>query len=334
MLTHGSDRARRVGERVILQSAIPKGWTARVPKTTTSPEHPGTAVLWDEEYFEVVEASGLPSGGVRYVLMAWRDEHAIRVFSHYDAESDAARLEDHRRVMRQRKASVAASLSGIALGHLPADVQNHLENELGVSAARLTLISCITPVALAGFCVYLQVDAKMRGELSPIPTIVWPIVGMLAFESFIRFFVAMSQSRPMGSALGVLVYTIYRLVTGKGKAAPARGSSVAFIEPTEDVALRGSFEIKEPLLTLLSPAEQTKLAERFGFDYRRTGFVVASIILVAAAIGAITSESPLAMLIAAAVAVEQALRLVSLRRGPTSSIFAPLVRPFARNLLR
>src|SRR5690349_20395281 len=105
MITHGTDRARRVGDRVVLQSAISKGWTPRVPKTTTSPEHPGTAVWWDEQCYEVVEASGLPTGGVRYVLMPWRDEHAIRVLSHYDAESEAARIEDHARVMRQRKAS-------------------------------------------------------------------------------------------------------------------------------------------------------------------------------------------------------------------------------------
>ncbi|HYC62308.1 MAG TPA: hypothetical protein VEK79_22340 [Thermoanaerobaculia bacterium] len=334
MLTHGGDRARRAGERVILQSAIPKGWTAREPKTNTSPEHPGTAVLWDEEYFEVVEASASPSGGVRYVLMAWRDEHAIRTLSHYDAESEALRLEDHQRVMRQRKASFAASLSGIVLGHLPADVQNHLENELGVRATRLTLISCIPPVVILGFCLLGHVEAVKQQQLSPIPIIVWPIIALLAFESFIRFFVVMSQGRPMGTSLGFLGYAIYRLVSGKGMPAPARGASVAFIEPTEDVALRGSFEIKEPLLTLLSPAEQSKLAERFGFNYRRTASVVASVILAAAAIGAITSESPLAMLIAAAVAVEQAVRLVALRRGPVASIFAPLVRPFARNLLR
>lgn len=334
MLTHGSDRARRAGERVILQSAIPKGWTARVPKTNTSAEHPGTAVLWDDEYFEVVEASALPTGGVRYVLMAWREEHAMRTVSHYNAESEALRIEDHQRVLRQRKVSLAARFSGLFLGLLPADVQNHLENELGVRATTLTITSCITPVAIAGLCVYLQVDARMRGSESPLPAILLLIVVPLAFESFIRFFVAMSQSRPMGSIAGVLGYGIYRLVSGKGTPAPARGTSVAYIEPSEEVVLRGSFEIKEPLLTLLAPADQKLLAQRFGFDYRRTAFIVASVILILAAIGAITSKSAPGMLIAAAVAIEQALRLVALRRGPAASIFAPLVRPFARNLLR
>ena len=49
MLTHGADRVRQAGDKVILQSAIAKGWTPRVPKTLTNAEHPGTAVLWDEQ---------------------------------------------------------------------------------------------------------------------------------------------------------------------------------------------------------------------------------------------------------------------------------------------
>jgi hypothetical protein len=40
------------------------------------------------------------------------------------------------------------------------------------------------------------------------------------------------------------------------------------------------------------------------------------------------------MLVAAAVAAEQALRLTKLRRQPAGSIFGAIVRPFARDLLR
>ena len=80
MLTHGSDRARQAGDKVILHSAIAKGWTPRVAKTLTSAEHPGTAVLWEEQFYEVIEATPQQSGGVRYVLASWRDDQTIRVF--------------------------------------------------------------------------------------------------------------------------------------------------------------------------------------------------------------------------------------------------------------
>ena len=85
-MTHGSDRARRAGEKVILQSAISKGWTPRTPKSLTHAEFPGTTVLWDEQYFEVIEATATQTGGVRYVLAEWRESHTIRTFEHYDAD--------------------------------------------------------------------------------------------------------------------------------------------------------------------------------------------------------------------------------------------------------
>lgn len=348
MITHGSDRARRAGEKVILQSAISKGWTPRTPKSLTHAEFPGTTVLWDEQYFEVIEATATQTGGVRYVLTEWSESHTIRTFEHYDAESEALRIADHERARRQRRTSVLSRLSGMFLGYLPAQVQNHLENELGVRASRMTLLSCIPALVLLGIAIMVHVDATMRQKLSPVPSLVWPVLYLLTIESALRFYVAMSQGRPMGSVIGVLGYAIYHRLSSKRDALPpvigGRGDSVAFTAPAEDVALRDSFEVKEPLLTLLTPAEQQKLAERFGFDYRRSAYGVAWIILVCAALGAFTSyleldqsgsvTSLLSMLIAGGVAVEQALRLHAFRRGPAGSVFGFAVRPLVRNLLR
>jgi hypothetical protein len=347
MLTHGRDRARRVGEKVILQSAISKGWTPRTPKSLTHSEFPGTAVMWGEEYFEVIEATALQSGGVRYVLGQWSESHTIRTLEHYDAESETLRVADHERARRQRRTSVLSRLSGMFLGYLPAQVQIHLENELGVRASRMTLLSCIPALVLLGICVMAHVDASIRQELSPVPGVLWPIVVLLMFESGIRFYVAMSQGRPMGSLLGIIGYAIYRRLSSKRDQLPpvigGRGDSVAYTAPTDEVALQGSFEVKQPLLTLLTPAEQAGLAERFGFDYRKHASGVAWVILVCAALGAFTSfievdqhgsfTSLLSMLIAGGVVVEQVLRLRAFRRGPAGSIFGVVVRPFVRNLL-
>jgi hypothetical protein len=348
MLTHGSDRARRTGEKVLLHSAIPKGWTPRTPKTLTHAEFPGTAVLWDEQYFEVIEATALPAGGIRYVLMEWSESHTIRQFEHYDAESEALRRADYDRARRQRRTSVVSRLSGMFLGYLPAPVQIHLENELGVRASHMTLLSCIPALVLLGACILAHVDASMRHAQSPVPGLLWPFAYLLTIESGVRFYVAMSQGRPMGSLIGLIGYSIYRALSSKRDQLPpamgARGDSVAFTAPTEDEELRGSFQMKEPLLTLLSPAEQQKLVERFGFDYRRTASGVAWVILVCASLGAFTSYVELdksnsftalvSMLIAGGVAIEQAVRLYSFRSGPAGSVFGFFVRPLVRNLLR
>src|SRR5947207_171832 len=77
------------GERIVLSSRLPKGWTARVERTLTSAEFPGTAVLWDEQSFEVIGAEALPQG-VRYTLEPWREHHAMRFTARYDAAAEAA----------------------------------------------------------------------------------------------------------------------------------------------------------------------------------------------------------------------------------------------------
>ena len=96
MQAYGSDRLRQDGERWILASHLDKGWTARVEKTLTTAEFPGTAILWDDRYFEVVGSEPLPPGGVRYVLEPWREQHAMRLTDRYDEPSERARSEERR----------------------------------------------------------------------------------------------------------------------------------------------------------------------------------------------------------------------------------------------
>src|SRR5688500_6691781 len=115
MHPYGGDRLRNAGGKIILQAAIPKGWVARKPKGIHA-EYPGTAVLWDGEYFEVISAERASETAVRYVLEPWRDEHVIRDFQHYDEATEARRIADHRAAASQRKKSVLSGLSGIGLG--------------------------------------------------------------------------------------------------------------------------------------------------------------------------------------------------------------------------
>lgn len=349
MRAFGTDRLRVSGDRFILLSALPKGWKARTPKSRTHAEFPGTAVLWDDEYFEVVEASA-QGNAVRYVLMPWREEHTIRTFEAYDEASEARLAEDYRRAEKQRRASALSSVSGMFLGFLPEPVQKHLQNEYGVTPSRMTILSCIPPLVLMGLIIYLIVGAKIRGVPSPVPFVVVLLCAALCFESVIRFFVAMSQSRGMGSFLGLIVYSIYwRLspnrATLPSPLAPPPGESTTFmIPPTEDVVLRDKLEMKGPLLTLLTPLEQKQLAERYGFDYRRHAFWVAWALLFCAAFGVISGVvnvadrgdfgSLLALIVAGAIALEQLLRLSALRRGPAGSFLAVFARMFVRDLLR
>src|SRR5579864_9833724 len=111
---------------MVLSSRLDKGWTARVAKTLTTAEFPGTAVLWEERYFEVAAAISLPQGGVRYVLEPWREHLAMRVTDRYDADSEAFRLAELRKNLQRERGRKSASAAGLLTGHLPAIVQDRL----------------------------------------------------------------------------------------------------------------------------------------------------------------------------------------------------------------
>ena len=346
MRPYGSDRVRESGGKVILHSRLSKGWTPRTPKSATHSEFPGTAILWDDQYYEVIAAEPLPAGGVRYVLGPWKDENAMRVFEGYDDASEARLLEDCQKAMRQQKHSLAARWSGILLGHLPAPVQNHLGNELGVSPARMTLLSIVPSIALLGTCVWLTVGAKMKSVPSPVPIALWVFALFMLFDSGVRFLVAMTQNRGMGSLPGLLVYGAIWLLTPKGKKLvkpfeESRGEKLFTLPPPDDVAARDSVEWRSWMLTLLSPAEQHALAERYGYDYRKHAYELAWALLAAGVLGVFSSipkvgtfSGTVSLIAAALIVLEQSLRLRAFRERPAGSVFGVLARPFVRDLLR
>src|SRR5438132_9116842 len=139
MQAFGSDRVRSGdGEQIVLSSRLSKGWTPRVEKTLTSAEFPGTAVLWEERFFEVVAAEDLKQGGVRYVLEPWRDNHAMRFTDRYDAETESQRAEEYRKDLQREAGRKSANLLGVFTGNLPAVVQEDRGREPGCRRPRRT----------------------------------------------------------------------------------------------------------------------------------------------------------------------------------------------------
>lgn len=348
MRAFGSDRIRRgSGEQWMITCRRSKGWTPRAPKTMTSAEFPGTAILCGDEYFEVVREEQGSAGGVRYVLEPWREEHTIRVSEPYDEESEVRREREYFAAVRRTHGRRAANALGILTGHLPAAVQERLASDIGILPAKLTLLSLLLPFA---FIVYVTQDLA-RGILDPnsaqMP--LWmAAAAMYAFvETALRFLIVWLQNRPIGSALGLLAYSAFWLVT------PGRRNLVApmvirapaprlVLETPPDVAQLDAYQLREPFLTLLTPDEQRALAERYGFEYARHANAVAAVILVFALAGIITSvvtlkerftlSAAISLTAAAFLAGEQVIRLSRLPRSPAGSVLGVIVRPFARVL--
>ena len=344
LTARGSDRVRVAGDKIILFARIAKGWIARVPRSHTRSEHPGTAVLWDEHYYEVLNADVMQGGGIRYVLTAWRDDMIFRDFQTYDDAAEARIAADWEAAMRQRKHGKLAWASGMILGHLPAPIQNRIANEYGISAPRMTVISTIPSLVLLGTCVWLYASAKMKMEASPVPVWVWMIAMYSLAESAMRYQVYMSQSRAMGSLPGTIVYAILSLLAPQRFPWPReRGAETFTLAPDEDITRLDAVRMRMPLFTLLSPAEQHRLAQRYDFDYREHAYPPAYILLCGALFGVIVEfqrvrgaggiSAWISFVVAGVLVIEQLVRLATFSRRPAGSVLAPVVRLFVRSYL-
>ncbi|MEA2239293.1 MAG: hypothetical protein QOC81_4017 [Thermoanaerobaculia bacterium] len=340
MQAYGSDRVRPgEGERFVLMSRFPKQWTPRAAKTLTSAEFPGTAVLWEERYFEVVDAEGLPQGGVKYVLEPWRDMHIMRTTDRYDADREAERLIEWRAGFSREKKRKAVNALALLTGHFPAIVQEELGRELGVMPRRLTLISAagayIAGVGLAMWCVSFLLEKR------PVPLPLFLGTAYLLIETSLRLLVGWLIGRPMGSAVGVFGYIGWHFTIADRSRAISpfgqeKGMSIAISETPVERAASDALLMRESLVTLLPPHDQARVAARFGYDYRRQSRFIAAVILVFASLGIFTSihnGAVISLLLALFLAGEQLFRLAVLGRRPAGSVLGILARPFVRKLL-
>lgn len=335
MRSYGSDRIRVADDGTIEVSSLhPKdGWTPRTPKTLTRSSRPGTAVLWDEECYEVVDVVVMQQG-VRYVLAPWSDAETMRFTSRYDEEAEAARTAERLDAIRREKQRRTVNVLAIFTGHLPGPVQQKLAHELNVNAPQLTIASVLFEWAII-IAIALYSASRLLAE-QPVPMGLALFAGFLALEGTIRFKLAFGEGRACGSIFGLLAYAIYAAITGKKE--PVRvGEAVPHLRVfSAEEQMMHSFHVREPLVTLLSPAEQQRIAEKFGYDYRNTATKVALGILGVAIFGVIVSASSHAWIslgVASILGIEQIVRIPQFDRRPVGSFLALFARPLVRKFL-
>jgi hypothetical protein len=351
----GSDRvepAREGGVWLICREA--RGWTARRGRAQTGAEYPGTALRWDEEIFEVVEAIAAPDGTQRYRLEPWPDRHAIRAIETYDAASPdkPSRVRaGYRKSVAKRRLSI---LFAPILGHLPGAVQLRMESEFGAPAFGMTISSAL-PLFALGFVSWLYSlaaaygaglfpggGADAAGAAPALPALLpLPLALYLVIESGIRLGLAFVQAGPVGSLPGLLLYAIATGFRGNRSAPAFRG-----LPASREQALQDRYRMLEAALGLLDPTDQETLARRFGFDPLAWGRRTAIVLLVVGGANALASliafaartggAADLAWLLAgAALSAEQISRLRRIARGqPAGSVLGALVRPLAGKLLK
>lgn len=335
MRPYGSDRVRVAEDGTIEVSSLhPKsGWVARTPRTETRRPRPGTAVLWDDGCYEVVDVVVMQQG-VRYLLEPWNDAESMRVTSRYDAEAEAARTAERLDVIRREKQRKTVNFLAIFTGHLPGPVQQKLAHELNVDAPRLTIVSVLFQwaviIAIALYC------ASQLLKMEPLPMRWALFAGFLGIDGTIRFKLAFVDGRACGSIFGLLAYAIYAAVTGKKQPVRAGEAAPHLREFSPEEQLMHSFYVREPLVTLLPPAEQQRIAQKFDYDYRRTAMKMALGILAVAIFGVIVSASAhtwISLGVASILGVEQIVRISQFGRRPVGSFLAIFARPFVRKFM-
>ena len=214
MRTYGGDRVEEgEGGRVSLISPSAKGWRGRSPAVPTRrATHPGTAVTWDGSLYEVTEARPLPSGDVHYVLSPWDDANAIRTLERYDAATEEARAREQRGRANAVKKRRAAILLAPLLGHLPGEVQARMESDFGAPATKITVASALPLFVLGILGAFAAFVSAVGGSPEPLPELPLPLSLYLACESYFRLSAVATESRPMGSIPGTLLYEIWRRV--------------------------------------------------------------------------------------------------------------------------
>jgi hypothetical protein len=353
---YGSDRVETGADGATwIVSASPKGWTPRRGREHTSSEYPGTAVRWETELFEVVDAITRGDGTVAYRLEPWPDRHTVRSIRNYDEASEAGQeaiRKDLKKRVRQRRLSILFSLF---LGHLPGVVQERMESNFGAPAVAMTVVSAL-PLFALGIVSFLFTLAAAFGagysaagvpglENAPdsIPRLLpLPLSAYLAIESGVRLGIAFIQARPVGSLPGTLLYEIWRIASGLP---PPSGTAFRGRPATSQQTLQDRFRMLEALLSLLSTEEQETLERRFGMETLRWGRITSILLLAIGGLNVIASVAKLLagiggladflwLLAGAAIFLEQVVRLREISRGhPAGSVLGALVRPLARDLL-
>ena len=346
-ISHGTDRLIERDGGYDLVCREDKGWVGRRERGALQRPFPGSCVNWDEELFEVVSVERTAKE-IRYALVPWDESNTIRVMEHYSDDAETFRAEDRRDVGSRESHRKLAILFSLVIGHLPREVQERMEREWGVAATLMTLMSVVPMLFLGGGGLVLLMAESFgaafgAGPIFSIPKWVLFLGPVIFVESLFRLAIVLGQSRAIGSMVGTRVYLVWRAMTNRGsvRTQPGRAATV-----DRSIVIQDRYDLMEPCLALLDPAEQRLLEHRFGFAPvhwgKRTAWVlmIAMLPLLIPSVTKIVSGTAsildfLVFVFSATIVIEQIMRLFRLTSGkPAGSLLGRVVRPFVRMVLR
>ena len=182
-------------------AALPKvGWVPHSAGDFGRAEHPGSAIRYHDQVYEVMCSEETTEGGYafRYCLRPWNPQYVIRHLVDYtlQAQRDAAESRDEM-ARAERLRSLILWLFPIA-GFAPDPLQREWEKKTGLSLSLISIGS-----ALFGFAVAFS----LRGGLEETRFVY--VIYYLALESFARLLWIAVSHCPHGSLLLTLPYLLW-----------------------------------------------------------------------------------------------------------------------------
>jgi len=117
------------------------GWKERVPGTATRATFPGSAVEFENLFFEVRKVEFDPAGRYRYYLSAWDNCYPIRTPITYSVETCLRTAREQKSDRKQNLVRAFFPLLAPLAGLLPAAMQRSIENNVGFPATLMTTLS-------------------------------------------------------------------------------------------------------------------------------------------------------------------------------------------------
>jgi len=183
------------GRLVVVSDRLAMGWSLPRGRVT------GTAVAVDDVVYQVTRFDILPRGE-RWELTAWPEGEAARSFVTLDRSWVEARAAETAEARRDGRRRMVATPWLVLLGMLPGDVQRRWDAEWGFPAWRATRLS-IWAELVFGAVLFIQILRVAAREDVWLPLAIAFMGPLLVLEGVARLVISSSNTRPLGSLLGL-----------------------------------------------------------------------------------------------------------------------------------
>jgi len=208
-------------------AVLPKeGWVPHPPGDLARAEHPGSAIKYRDQVYELMRVEETVEGGYafRYGLRPWDPQYAIRHLVNYTLKTQMDAAAAHQDMTRaQRLRYLILWLFPIA-GFAPDPLQREWEKKTGLSLAWVSVGSALFGMALAFALRSACDDARFAA-----------VVFYLALESFVRILWSIFSRQPHGSLLLTLAYLLWQGLTGARSAEPTQDAAAVLLMRQDEV---------------------------------------------------------------------------------------------------